>query len=92
MDISDILTTIVVPAATAIVGWLAKAKKDARDRKREDNEFLKNMQESINLLAEENKKLMQQVIELRKENAVLKAKIEELNIKLENVKTITRKS
>jgi predicted RNase H-like nuclease (RuvC/YqgF family) len=82
MEISDILTTVVVPAATAVGGWLAKSKKDAHTRKREDNEFLKNMQESINFLAEENKKLMWEIIGLRKENAELRVKIEELTSKM----------
>jgi predicted RNase H-like nuclease (RuvC/YqgF family) len=88
MEISDILTTIVVPAATAVGGWLAKAKKDAHDRKREDNEFLKDMQESINLLAEENKKLVLQVIELRRENAELKTQISELRLLIQKIENV----
>ena len=61
-------------------------------RKKANNDFLHNMQASINLLAEENKKLMKEVVELRKENGKLRVEIEELNERLSNVKTITKKS
>ena len=77
-----ILGYILTPLA-AITTWIVSSKKRR-------NDFLNDLQASINLLADENKKLMAEVVELRKENARLKADIEELNRKLSNVKTITR--
>ena len=73
----------VAPVLTAVAGWFA-------GRKKQNNDFLSDLQASINLLAEENKKLMAEVVELRKENAKLRIEVEELNARLENVKTITR--
>jgi predicted RNase H-like nuclease (RuvC/YqgF family) len=71
-------------AITGIAGWFG-------GRSRQKNDFLKDLQESINLLSEENKKLMQEVIGLRKENIALRSEVEELNARLQNVKIITRK-
>lgn len=86
------IETIVLPLAGGVAGWLVKARKEVHEKQRQDNAFLKDMQESINLLADENRKLMEQVVELRRENAALRAEVGELRHKLENVKTITRKA
>jgi regulator of replication initiation timing len=77
-----ILGYIITPIS-AVISYYAGKKKA-------DNDFLQNMQASIDLLAAENKKLMAEVVELRKENAKLRIEVEDLNAKLENVKTITR--
>ena len=78
-------------AVTGVVGWLAGKRK-------QDNDFLKDMQDSIDLLTKENKRLVTQILELnneviqlRKENAEFRVEIESLNEKLTGVKTITRK-
>jgi peptidoglycan hydrolase CwlO-like protein len=85
----SILGYIITPIS-AVIAWFA-------GRKKANNDFLQNMQSSIDLLTAENTKLVKQVIELnnevvelRKENAKLRAEIEELNEKFSNVKTITR--
>lgn len=89
--------SIVMPVLTSIAGYLA-------GRKKRNNNFLADLQKSIDLLAEKNKDLMSEVVKLRSENAdllsrieelsrqneVLRKEIEDLNTKLENVKTITR--
>ena len=101
-SILDILT----PLVTGLAGWLAGARKRR-------NDFLREMQQSIDLLSTENKGLLAEMIELRKENAFLQAnqdkmqieisklreengalriEVEELNNRLANVKTITRKA
>jgi len=54
------------------------------------SEVLHTMQKSISMLVSENKKLTEEVIDLRKENRELHREVGELNRKLENVKTITR--
>jgi predicted RNase H-like nuclease (RuvC/YqgF family) len=86
MDLSTFITVLgyALTPVTGVVTWLFT-------RKKQRNDFLQNLQSSINLLAEENKKLMAEVIELRRENMHLRTEVEELNRKLENVKTITKK-
>jgi uncharacterized protein YydD (DUF2326 family) len=83
MNIEHIISYIA-PALTALIGWLV-------GRKKERNDFLNNLQASIDLLAEKNKLLMEEIVMLRDENAQLRYEVEELNRKLENVKTITKK-
>ncbi len=101
----ETILTYLAPALTAIVGWLAGNQK----RK---NDFLNDLQASIDLLADKNKSLLAEVVKLRSENATLIAnqdamqyrideltkqnalfqkEIQELNARLENVKTITKK-
>lgn len=84
----DSLTTIlgyVLAPITGAVGWLAASRKRR-------NDFLNDLQSSINLLAAENKRLITEVVELRRENVQLRVEVEELNRKLENVRTITKKA
>ena len=90
----DILTTIlpyVVSIGTFIVGLFAGKSK-------RNNDFLSELQTSIDLLSAKNKDLVREVIhlrdevvQLRSENAVLRREVEELSGKFSDVKTITRK-
>lgn len=86
MDISlfDILNFLSTPLAGA-VGWFI-------GRRKQKNDFLAELQASIDLLATKNRELMEEVVALRRENAKMQIEIEELNRKLENVKTITKKA
>jgi regulator of replication initiation timing len=86
----DILPYIV-SLVTAAGGWFAGKRKH-------NNDFLQDMQKSIDMLTAKNAELVKQVlglngevIKLRKENAELRVEVESLNKKLSNVKTITRK-
>jgi FtsZ-binding cell division protein ZapB len=86
----DILPYIV-SLVTAVGGWFAGKRKRS-------NDFLQDMQASIDMLTEKNTELVKkvlnlngEVIKLRKENAELRVELESLNEKLSNVKTITRK-
>ncbi len=88
-NLSNILPYLV-SVVTAIAGWFG-------GRRKTQNDFLHELQTSIDLLSAKNAELVKQVIalnseviSLRKENAGLKVEIEELNKRLENVKTITR--
>ena len=85
----SIIGYLVAPV-TGIVAWFA-------GRRKSNNDFLHEMQKSIDLLTAENTKLIerivamnQEIIDLKKENKILRNEVEELNKKLENVKTITR--
>ena len=84
INLSDIFTYIA-PVLTGVAGWLG-------GRRKKNNDFLGDLQASIDLLAEKNKTLMEEVVKLREENAELRVKIEELTHKLEGVRTITKKA
>jgi regulator of replication initiation timing len=83
MDTWVIILGYLIAPVSSVISYFA-------GRKKANNDFLQNMQASINLLADENKKLMAEVVALRKENTRLRIEIEELNEKLSNIKTITK--
>ena len=77
-QIATIITDCLVPIVTAAAGWLAGKRKRR-------NDFLKNMQDSIDLLSVENKRLLKdltavnnEVVALRKENGELKYSVDQL--------------
>ena len=77
-QIATIITDCLVPLITAAAGWLAGKRKRR-------NDFLKNMQESIDILSMENKRLIEdlttvnrEVVALRKENGELKYSVDQL--------------
>ena len=72
------LISYATPAITAAAGWLAGKRKRR-------NDFLKNMQDSIDILSMENKRLLEdlttvnrEVVALRKENGELKYSVDQL--------------
>ena len=74
----SLITDCLVPTITAVVGWLAGKRKRQGDA-------LKNMQESIEMLTGNNKRLLDdlakvndEVIALRRENAELKLSVDQL--------------
>ena len=74
----SLITDCLVPIVTAAAGWLAGKRKRR-------NDFLKNMQDSIDLLSVENKRLLKdltavnnEVVALRKENGELKYSVDQL--------------
>ncbi len=76
--ILNLITDCLVPLVTAVAGWLAGKRKRR-------NDFLKNMQDSIDLLSVENKRLLKdltavnnEVVALRKENGELKYSVDQL--------------
>ena len=97
MDWVAILGFIIAPISS-VISWIV-------GRRRSKNDFLKEMQASIDRLVEKNKELVAEVTALRLENSALRydvqrlatenkkmsKEIEELNTRLENVKTITKK-
>lgn len=96
-DWTNFIGYIIAPI-TSVIAWLA-------GRRKSKNDFLHEMQASIDLLVEKNKILVEEVTALRLENSALRydvqrlagenkkmsKEIEELNTRLENVKTITKK-
>ena len=74
----SIISDCLVPMITAAAGWLAGKRKRR-------NDFLKNMQESIDILSMENKRLIEdlttvnrEVVALRRENGELKYSVDQL--------------
>ena len=77
-QIATIITDCLVPIITAAAGWLAGKRKRR-------NDFLKNMQDSIDILSMENKRLLEdltnvnrEVVALRRENGELKYSVDQL--------------
>ena len=76
--ILNLITDCLVPSVTAVVGWLAGKRKRR-------NDALKSMQDSIDILSLENKRLIEdlttvnrEVVALRKENGELKTSVDQL--------------
>mgnify|MGYP002674254754 FL=1 len=78
METITYIGTYIIPLFSAAVGWLVGSRK----RK---NDFLKDLQASINLLSAENKRLLEEItnanseiVTVRKENEELKASVDRL--------------
>jgi FtsZ-binding cell division protein ZapB len=71
MTLFDIIH-IITPLITLVGGWFF-------GRKKQKNDFIADLQASIDLLAEKNRLLMEEVIKLREENAAQRSELEELN-------------
>lgn len=77
-QIATIVTDCLIPTITAAVGWLAGKRKRR-------NDALKSMQDSIDILSMENKRLIEdlttvnrEVVALRRENGELKTSVDQL--------------
>ncbi len=70
MDWLSIISISIAPL-TAAVGWLAGKRK-------RNNEFLHEMQESINMLAAKNNDLMEELIKVKTQNAQLIVEVEHM--------------
>ena len=53
--------------------------------RKQNNDFLKELQSSINLLSGENKKILEENIQLRRENVDLKANQEEMLVRIDRL-------
>lgn len=78
METLTFIGTYIIPLFTAAIGWLVGSRK----RK---NDFLKDLQASIDLLSSENRKLLayitavnSEIVAVRKENEELKASVDRL--------------
>lgn len=66
-------------------GFLGAIASWAVSRRTRDNDMLAKLQASINLLAEENRKILAENVQLRRENAGLKAAQEELIVEVSHL-------
>lgn len=60
MDNSMVFLPYIASAITGLFGWVV-------GKKRQDNNFIKELQDSINLLAKDNRELREELITVRKE-------------------------
>ena len=81
MATASIITTILVPclgtgfASTAITWWVSRRKRN--------NDFLAEMQKSIDLLSEQYNKVLQENVELSLRNAELLKNQHQMGIKID---------
>jgi len=78
MDTLTFIGTYILPLFTAAIGWIVGFRKRR-------NDFLKDLQASIDLLSSENRKLLaditavnSEIVAVRKENEELKASVDRL--------------
>ncbi len=78
METLTFIGIYIIPLFTAAVGWIVGSRKRR-------NDFLKDLQASINLLSAENKRLLEEItnanaeiVAVRKENEELKASVDRL--------------
>ena len=78
MEALTFIGTYIIPLLTATVGWIVGSRKRR-------NDFLKDLQASIDLLSSENRKLLaditsvnSEIVAVRKENEELKASVDRL--------------
>ena len=90
METLTSIGTYIIPLFTAAVGWIVGSRK----RK---NDFLKDLQASIDLLSSENRKLLaditavnSEIVAVRKENEELKASVDRLCTKNSQLKDEVR--
>jgi FtsZ-binding cell division protein ZapB len=79
MDTLMTVLSFILPVLTGVVGWFAGGKK----RK---NDFLHELQSSVDMLLEKNKTLLMEVINLRGENADQKKQLNEMQFNLETLR------
>lgn len=66
-------------AITGVAGWFASSRKRR-------NDALKEMQDSIDMLAQKNNDLIEEITKLRIENSSLKAEIEALRAEVNSLR------
>lgn len=89
-NIPGILLDVVMPLLTAVAGYFT-------GRQKRKNDFLRELQSSIDMLAAKNREQMNEILALRdqvgkltQENAELRQEVAKLQQQLEGVKTITK--
>lgn len=72
----NILTTVIMPMVTAVTGWIA-------GRRKQKNDFLSDLQQSINLLTAENRRLLEDITSVNREVVALRRENEELKLSVD---------
>ena len=76
---------LLTPIA-GIVSWFAARRKREKDLLDGMNDSLQDMQATIDMLVEKNKQQLDEIIQLRSENAALRAELAEIKTELEKIK------
>lgn len=77
MNLHDILV-LVLPLLTGATSWVVA-------RRKRDNDFIAELQGSIALLSESYNKALEELVEVKKQNALLLYNQEELKIQIETL-------
>ena len=62
------VVNVALPAVAGAIGWLA-------GRRKQKNDFLSELQSSVNLLSEKNKEFVEEVVRLREENLMIRGEV-----------------
>jgi len=62
------VVNVALPAIAGAIGWLA-------GRRKQKNDFLSELQSSVNLLSEKNKEFVEEVVRLREENLMIRGEV-----------------
>lgn len=75
---TDSVTIIgyVFSAVAGVVGWLVGKRK-------QNNDFLADLQGSVSMLTEENAKLLKELVDVRKDNMILMSNQEQMKVEIE---------
>lgn len=71
---------------TGVVSWFAARRKREKDLLDGMNDSLQDMQATIDMLVEKNKQQLDEIIQLRSENASLRAELADIKTELEKIK------
>ena len=74
----NFITTVIMPMVTAVAGWLA-------GRRKRKNDFLNDLQQSINLLTAENRRLLEDITAVNREVIALRGENEELKLSVDRL-------
>lgn len=75
---TDSITIIgyVFSAVAGVAGWLVGKRK-------QNNDFLADLQGSVSMLTEENAKLLKELVDVRKDNMILMSNQEQMKVEIE---------
>lgn len=66
----------VFSVVTGVAGWWV-------GRRKQNNDFLADLQGSVSMLTEENAKLLKELVDVRKDNVILMSNQEQMKVEIE---------
>lgn len=77
IDLINVISMIATPVA-GVLSYFA-------GRKKKDNDFLQDLQGSINMLSDKNSKLIEELVTVKEQNIELKMSVRELQLENEKL-------
>lgn len=78
----------ILTPITGVVSWFAARRQREKSLLDGMNDSLSDMQKTIDMLVEKNKQQLDEIIQLRSENASLRTELAEIKSELEKLKKI----